>query len=183
VQKRPLIMEHHDTVDRTIRNQRPRGWTFLFWLGAWGLIWMGGAVAVELWLSPPKYTLSLGALLWLIWLIPMLASYFLLLFQIGRLPPTRLKLGDNLQLIPGPTVPPKNVRGFRFERDPEEDYIESSLPIPRCQLAIDLGRRTRKMIVSLGDASRAAEWAEQHGVPVVDPQGYASRIHVPETRQ
>jgi len=176
-------MENRDTVDRTIRNQRRRGWHILLWLGGWSLAWMGGAIAVERWLTSPISSNYFRVIVWICWLVPMLATFFVIIVRIGRLPPKRLKLGEDLWAVPGPSVPVKDVRGFHFDRDPDEDYVEAGFPIPCCQLTIELRKKKLRMIISLGDASRVSEWAAHHGVPVFDPQGYASRIHVPETRQ
>ena len=167
-----VIMQERDTVDRTIRNQRQRGWHILVWLCIWGLAWMGSAIALERAYSPPSYV---NVLAWIAWVVLMLATYIFILIRIGRLPPKRVKLGDDLWIVPGPTVRVKDIRGFHFERDPDEDYVESKLPIPCCRLTIELAKRKVQMIVTLGDASRVHEWAEQHGVAVFDPEGYACR--------
>lgn len=176
-------MKHHDTVDRTIRNQRYRGWPLLLWLFLWGLSWMGSAILLERWFSPTRASDYLVAAAWLCWVILMLITYIMILVRIGRLPPKRIKLGEEMWPVPGARIKPKDIGGFHFERDPDEDYVETKLPIPVCQLTIEMKKRKRRMIVTLGDATRVHEWAVQHGVPVYDPEGYASRIHVPETRQ
>lgn len=165
-----------DTADRIIRNQRYRGWPVFVCMCAWALTWMGAAVVLERWLMPrvyygPPYHLFL----WLGWGIPMLASFVYLLIRIDRWPPKRLKLGDELWAVPGPRLPVKEIRSFRFAPDPDEDYVETRLPVPCCELSVELRRRRLRLIVSCGDAARAREWAERVGVPVIDPEGYSTR--------
>jgi hypothetical protein len=165
-----------DTVDRVIRNQRYRGWRVFVYLCIWGMFWMGSALALEIWLSPPiYYGFPWHRLLWLAWVVPMLASFIALLIRMDREPPKRLKLGDDLWSVPAGRVAPKDIRAFRFAHDPDEDYIESTLPIPSCELTVELHKRKLHLIVSFGDALRVREWAERHGVAVIDPEGYSTR--------
>jgi hypothetical protein len=168
-------MEQRDDAERSIRNLRQRGWHVVMWLFIWVIGWMGSAVVLEGRLSPPRYATNEALIAWLVWIIFMLATYFFILVCIGRLPPKRLNLSDVLWIVPGPTVKPKDVRGFHFDRDPDEDYVESKSPVPTCQLTVELRKRKLRMIISLADASRVSDWAEQHGVSVNDPQKYANR--------
>jgi hypothetical protein len=165
-----------DTVDRVIRNQRHRGWPVFVYLCVWGMFWLGSAFALERWLMPTVYYgFPFHNFLWLGWVVPMLASFIVLLIKIDRQPPNRLKLGDELWAVPAGRVAPKDIRAFRFAHDPDEDYIEFKLPIPSCELTVELRKRKLRLIVTFGDALRVREWAERHGVSVIDPEGYSTR--------
>lgn len=166
-----------DTVDRTIRNQRYRGWPVPVMLGTWGVIWMAGAFVLEYWLMPTVYYgVPYHLLMWVFWVLPMLASLIVILIKVDCRPPKRIKLGDDVWVVPGPRVQPKLIVAFHFARDPDEDYVENSLPIPWCELSIEFRKHWRRMIVSFGDAARIREWAEQKGVTVIDPEGYSRRL-------
>jgi hypothetical protein len=171
---------HHDTVDRTIRNQRYRVWPPLAVIGGWTVIWLGIAIVVERELTPaPNFWVTVA------FLVATAASFAGIMALFGRFEQVkRLKLGDEVRTSPSSRFAPKDIRVISFAADPREDYVEQTLPIPLCELTIARQRgRLLKLIVSLGDASRVREWAEQHGVPVDDPQKYSSRINEPETRQ
>jgi hypothetical protein len=167
-------MELHDTVDLTIRNQRRRGWQVLVCAACWFIVWVGGFNLLIQFASPPRFGSAHIGILLILWAVPMLVTYVVILVRLCRLPPIRIKLGAKMWIEPGRTVPPKDIRGFRFERDPQEDFVESTRVVPTCQLTIEIAKRRFQMIVSLDDASRIGDWAEQHGVPVIDPQRYAS---------
>jgi hypothetical protein len=167
-------MLESDTVDRTIRNQRYRGWPVLVLLGIWGVFWMAAAYFLERWLfplPPPNNPVMV-----LPFLIAVIASFVVLLILIDRRQPKRLKLGDDMWAVPSGRVQAKDIRAFHFARDPDEDYVEKSLPIPSCELTIEFHKRRLRLIVSFGDAARAREWAEQKGVAVIDPEGYSRRL-------
>ena len=72
-------------------------------------------------------------------------------------------------------MPVKEIRAFHFAHDPDEDYVERNLPIPMCELTVELQKRKLLLIVSFGDAARVREWAERVGVTVIDPEGYSAR--------
>jgi hypothetical protein len=162
-----------DTVDRTIRNQRYRGWSVAALIGIWCVVWMGSAYLLDRFVYPPSGPGP--AWIWLTWLVPVLASFFVLIRLIDRRPPKRLKLGDDMWVVPGRRVPPKDTHAFHFARDPDEDYVEKGLPIPWCELTVEFRKHRRRLIVSFGDAVRVREWAEQKGVTVIDPEGYSRR--------
>jgi hypothetical protein len=165
-----------DTVDRTIRNQRYRGWPVLLIVCGWCAFWMAVAFVIEKWLIPMVfYGFPYHLLLWVGWIIPVLTTFVVMLIKIDRRPPKRLKLGEVAWVVPGPRVQPKDIRAFHFARDPDEDYVEKGVPIPWCELTIEYRKCRRQLIVSFGDAARVREWAEQKGVTVIDPEGYSRR--------
>src|SRR5262245_5005761 len=104
-----------DTVDRIIRNQRYRGWPLLLWLCVWCTFWMSSALELETWLLPTVYYgFPWHALLWVGWVVPMLASYIVLIIKIEHRPTRRLKLGADMWVVPGPRYPPKEILAFHF---------------------------------------------------------------------
>jgi hypothetical protein len=163
-----------DTVDRTIRNQRYRGWPVPLLIGMWGVLWMGTAYILERFVFPPSGPGP--SWIWLTWVVPVGASFPVLIRLIDRRSPKRLKLGDDMWPVPHGRVKPKDIRAFHFARDPDEDYVEKGLPIPWCELTVEYRKRRRRLIVSFGDAARVREWAEQKGVTVIDPEGYSHRL-------
>ena len=90
------------------------------------------------------------------------------------MPPKRVKLSDVVSASSRARFEPKNVRVFRFETDPYEDYAERELPIRLCQLTIEPQKgRAIRMIVSAGEARLARIWAEHRGIAVSDPNGHS----------
>jgi hypothetical protein len=163
-------MHPDDAADWTIRNQRHRGWSHWLWLGAWGVVWAGGALVLER-LTPREmhwaYLLA--------WVVPTLGSFIGLMVYLERLPIKRLKLGDQLRAYPTARWEPKDIRAIHFGPDPDEDYAEAKLPFPLCQVTVEGRRRKLRLVASAGDAARLREWAERKGVTVDDPQGLSTR--------
>jgi hypothetical protein len=163
-------MNPDDAVDRTIRNQRYRGWPGWLWIGGWGLLWMPVAVVVET--GTPDY--------WRVLVLPatsllMVASCVPLIVFLDRQPVRRLRLGDDLR-GGGRRFGPAGVRAIRLTADPDEDYVESRLPIRLCQVTVETRRGCPlRLVVSVGDAARLRRWAEGKGIAVIDPEGYSAR--------
>jgi hypothetical protein len=168
-------MMHVDTVDRTIRNRRYHDWPVVVWLGGWFVFWMGVSLLVDRWMGPPPFW-PVPPIAVLFMAVPVVGSFMAIVAWIDRRPISRLKLGEELSARPVGRVKPNDIAGFRFARDPYEDYVESRLPIPVCELTIEARKRSLKMIVSLGDAARVREWAEKMGVAVIDPAGYSTHL-------
>jgi hypothetical protein len=160
-----------ETVDRTIRNQRYQCWPAWAWFGAWTLLWMPAIVIMDR-LTPREWKGVAGAAT----CVPILGTGFLVLRHLDGRPVHRIKLGNQLRAYPrpGPRYWPSELVAVRFFNDEDGDYVEGARPVPLCQVEVE-GRRGRPMrlVASVGDAARLREWAEQHGVPVVDPYGLA----------
>jgi hypothetical protein len=163
-------MHPDDAADWTIRNQRPWGAAPWLWLGAWTVVWMGGAFILERMTPVTRHWAYVLA-----WLGPTLGSLVALLVYLGRLPVRRLKLGDEVQAYPRCRLGPKDIRAIHVGPDPDEDYAEARLPFPLCLVTVEAGRRKLRLVASAGDAARLREWAERKGIAVVDPQGLTVR--------
>ena len=142
-------MHPDDAADWTIRNQRNRGWAAWLWLGAWALVWMGGALILER-LTPDvrhwAYVLA--------WIVPTLGSFVGLMIYLEHLPVKRLKLGVELRAYPRCRMEPKDICAIHFGPDPDEDYAEVKLPFPLCQVTVQGRRRKLRLVASAGDAAR-----------------------------
>jgi hypothetical protein len=162
-------MDPDYAADWTVRNQRHCGWPGWLWVGAWGILWAAGAMLLQR-LTPREvhWALVLG------WLVPTATSFVGVMVYLERLPVKRLKVGERLQAYPRARMEPKDIRAIHFGPDPDEDYVETKLPFPTCQVTVE-GRRTLRLVASAGDAARLRAWAERRGVPVDDPQGYSTR--------
>jgi len=162
-------MHPDDVVDRTILNQRYRSWPGLFSIAGWALFWMAAAAIVET-RTPDGWRVGVFPAT----LLLIIGSWVPLMVFLGRQPVRRLKLGDDLRAA-GRRLEPADVRAIRMAPDPDEDYVESKLPIPLCQVTVE-GRRGRpiRLVVSVGDAGRLREWAERKGIEVIDPEGYSA---------
>src|SRR6188472_2843512 len=112
-------MHPDDAADWTIRNQRPWGAAPWLWLGAWAIVWMGGAFLLERMTPVTRHWAYILA-----WLVPTLGSLVGLLVYLGHLPVKRLKLGDELQAYPRCRLGPKDIRAIHVGPDPDEDYAE-----------------------------------------------------------
>ncbi|MBO0698688.1 MAG: hypothetical protein J2P46_09860 [Zavarzinella sp.] len=165
-------MHPDDVVDWTIRNQRYRGpWPGWLWIVGWMLFWMGASGAVELWTPSDRRSLVYPSTLGL-----MLISFVILMLLLeGRQSVRRLKLGEDLLAAPVGRLKPMDIGAIRLAPDRDEDYVESKLPVPLCEVAVE-GRRGRpiRLVVSAGDAARLREWAQRNGVAVIDPEGYST---------
>jgi len=159
-----------DAAVSTIHNQRPRQWLgramalllCAFWLVNCGLL---GPSLFE-----NKTILCLG-----LTFVALLGSCLAAITTIMLLPVARLRLGDNLEDEHERTYPPSDIRLIEFGPDPVEDYVESSLPGPCCQVTIRLvSGRGFRLIVHVADAVRLREWAVGKGVAVNDPGGYTT---------
>jgi hypothetical protein len=165
-------MHPDDVVDWTIRNQRPQSWVGSFWIVGWMMFWTGALVIVELWAPYPWRGFVYPSTLVLI-----LISFMTLVALLdGPHPIRRLRLGEDLQVVPAYRLKPADIRCIRMAADPDEDYVESKLPVPLCLVTLE-GRRGRpiRLVVSVGDATRLRDWAERKGVILDDPHGYSSR--------
>ena len=162
-------MEPDDTVDRTIRNQRYRCWPAWAWLGALALLWLAAAIVLDR-LTPRDWEPYVGACTCLL----MLLTAFIVLWHLDHRPVHRIKLGDELRAfpMPGGRHLPANIRAIQFSNDEDGDYTEGDLPVPLCHVTVEARRGRRiQLVASAGDAARLREWAERHGVVVVDPHG------------
>lgn len=169
-----------DTVDRTIRNHRYRGWPGWAWAGAFAFLWLPAIYVLDR-LTPRE------------WLPYAIAGTFLLeaitgalsLWHLEHRPAHRIKLGDELRAydIPRGRHAPANIAVIRFTNDGDGDYIEDDLPVPLCRVTVEPRRGRRVWLVaSTADASRLREWAGQHGVAVEDPHGLSSLKATSEPR-
>jgi hypothetical protein len=153
----------------TIRNQRYGAWSAILLLGVCVCLWLVVMSAVDYLASPFQRT-PLQA----IGMVFGIASLVVVLIRIDRLPPKRVKLSDVVAASSRTRFEPKNVRLFRIETDPYEDYAERELPIRLCQLTIEPHKgRAIKMIVSAGEARLARIWAEHQGIAVIDSNGHS----------
>jgi hypothetical protein len=163
-------MNPDDVVDRTILNQRYSSWPGLLWLAAWGLFWMAAAAVVET-RTPYAWRVAVFPATFLL----IIASWVPLIVYIHRRPVRRLGLGDGLR-GGGRRLEPKDIRAIHLAADPDEDFVETKLPIRVCQVTVEARRGPRiRLVVSAGDAARLRDWAEQRGVAVDDPHGYSTR--------
>jgi hypothetical protein len=165
-------MHPDDAVDRTIRNQRYGGWSGWLLIVVWGSLWIAAFSVAGWWTDPGQ----LRNVVFVITAVVMLASFVCLLVVLDRGQPVRrLKLGDELHVFPVRRLEPADIRAIRLASDPDEDYVESKLPVPFCQVTVDPRRgRPIQLVVSAGDAARLREWAERKGIAVIDPEGYST---------
>jgi hypothetical protein len=162
---------HVDTADRTIRNQRYHGWPVWACLGVWAGLWIPAVLVADKVVPPHRHTLAGAGCCSL-----MMASFVVTLRHLDARPVQRIKLGDELRAfpLPGRRHTPADIRTVRFESDDDEDFAEGDLPVPRCRVTIVTRKgRPYRLVASAGDAVRLREWAQGHGVPVVDPHGLA----------
>jgi hypothetical protein len=165
-------MQPFDTADRTIRNQRVQDWPSLPISIGWAAVSAGFLLALWKWL-PPNITLIYV----LIPLLPSVIGFLRRIVLADRLPVQQLKLGDELVVVPARRYRLDEIGEIRFTQDNQEDYAESVLPIPICDVAIQCwDNRTINLGVSLGDATRIREWAKQKGISVIDVEGYSEQI-------
>jgi hypothetical protein len=162
-------MNPDDVVDRTILNQRYRSRPGLLAIAGWGLFWMAAAAVVETH-TPYRWRVGIFPATFLL----IIVSWVPLMVFLGRQPVRRLRLGDDLRAA-GRRLEPADIRAIRIAHDPDEDFVESKLPVPLCQVTVE-GRRGRpiRLVVSVGDAGRLREWAQCKGIEVVDPEGYSA---------
>ena len=156
-----------DTADRTIRNQRYHGWPAAALIAGWFGVWLA-AVGILEWTTPrawEKQILVATA-------IPILVTFFILIRHLDLRPVERLRVGDELRAYPSGRFQPADLVSIQFSPDADEDYAEDKLPVPWCQVAVR-GRRGRtiRLVASAGDAARLRQWAERHGIAVLDPHG------------
>jgi hypothetical protein len=161
-----------DAVDWTIRNQRVRGPVAWAWLIGWAAIWMAGAYMAER-LTPWEWRFA-GSI---VFLALVLASFVILLVHVeGHHRVHRVKLGDQLHVIPGRRLEPGEIAVLRLSPDPDEDYVESVTPIRLYQLTVEPRRGARfQMVITAGDAGRLRTWAERKRVTVVGLDETSSR--------
>jgi hypothetical protein len=160
-----------DAAVRTIHNQRPRHWPGRvmalvlcgFWLVTCGLL------GTSLLANNTVLCLVLT-------LVALLGSCLAAITTLMLLPVARLRLGDNLEDEHERKYTPSEIRLIEFGPDPVEDYVESSLPVPCCQVTIRLASgRGFRLIVTVPDAVRLRDWAVGRGIIVHDPHGCSTR--------
>ena len=163
-----------EPVPLTVRNHRFRSWPVLLGLAGLATSWIGVWVVYDLLQAHmPRCNDGLIALAAGLYTI---ASFVVMLIVIDRRAPIRrVVLGDELWAAAVGRVSVVEIRSVRFARDPDEDYVESGLPIRVCELTVELRKRPLRLIVSIGDAARVRAWATRNGIPVRDPDGYATR--------
>jgi hypothetical protein len=157
-------MDPDDAVDWTIRNQRVRGPVAWAWLIGWAAVWMAGAYIAER-LTPWEWRLA-GSI---VYLALILSSFVILMVYLeGHRRVYRVKLGDQLHVVPGRRLEPSEIAALRISADPDEDYVESVTPIRLYQLTVEPRRGSRfQLVITAGDAGRLRTWAERKRVTVV----------------
>jgi hypothetical protein len=161
-------MDPDEAVDWTIRNQRVRGPVEWAWLLGWAAVWMAGAYIAER-LTPWEWRLA-GTI---VFLAVIIASFVIVIVYLDRHRRVfRVKLGDELRVVPGRRLEPGEIAALRLSPDPDEDYVESITPIPLRLLTVEPRRGSRfHMVITAGDAGRLRAWADRKRVAVSDSEG------------
>jgi hypothetical protein len=152
-----------------IPNRRPDcGWGLLVLLCIL-LCWGGFCAAFWFW-PPTRYPLIIPGLL-----VPLLiASVIILVWSLTRQQLNAFCLGAGLEARPGRTYSARYVRRIRFDADPEEDYHDTEVSSPLCEVSVEFRIEPRlRMIVTVEDASRLRVWAVSHHIDVLDPAGHS----------
>jgi hypothetical protein len=166
-------MDPDDATEWTIRNQRVRGWPENWILAAWWLIMgpSGGVVVLQV---PFQWAwIAIGC-----WAVVVFIPAVIFLIRSYRFPRiVRFKLCDELRAYPFQRrLALPNITAIHISHDPDEDYAESKLPVPTCQVTVEsrAGRRFA-IIATAGDAARIVRWGRKKGIVVINPLGLASR--------
>lgn len=87
-------------------------------------------------------------------------------------PVTALKLTTVVQSgLGGPVYQPAEIVRIEFGPDPQEDYVDSPLPVRLCEVRIvPLQHRAIGLTASVGDAVRLRDWAVRKGICIADRQ-------------
>lgn len=165
-------MDPDDAVDWTIRNQRVRGPVGWVWLLGWGAVWFAGAIEAERF-TPMEWRSAANIII----LLSILVSFAVIIVHVERHPRIqRLKLGEDVLIIPRRRLGPNDIEAFRLSADPDEDYVESVTPIRLYQLTVEPRRGSRfQLVITAGDAGRLRTWAERMRVTVVGLDEPSSR--------
>src|SRR5262245_53911994 len=113
----------------------------------------------------------------------------LVAYEFWLAPVERLRLDETIEARPRfQPMPPSNVVSIAFGPDPLEDYSESRVPTPACQVTITVRmgethlfngsrqelRQSVRLIVSAEDAVRLGNWARSKQIAVSDSHGFAT---------
>jgi hypothetical protein len=171
-------MNPDDAVDRTIRNQRCRRWPGWLSIVGWGVLWMPAVFVLET-RTPSEWRVIVVPRMFLLIIFSCVPLTVFLAWQ----PVRRLKLGDELW-AGSRMFAAADICAIHLTGDPDEDYVESSLPVPFCQVTVvpRRGRRIR-LVASAWDAGRLRDWAERKGIGVIDPEGYSAGLIGRETHR
>lgn len=159
-----------------VQNRRPdRGWGLVVLLCIL-LFWGGLCAAVSFWLP------AMNPLIIPVLMVPLLiASVIILVWSLTRQQLHAFILGEGLEARPGRTYSARYIRRIRFDADPAEDYHDTEVSAPLCEVNVEFRFEPRlRMIVTVEDASRLRVWALNHKVEVFDP---APRCQFPTETQ
>jgi hypothetical protein len=151
-----------------VENRPDRGWGLVVLLCIL-LFWGGVCAAVSLWLP------AMNPLIIPVLMVPLLiASVIILVWSLTRQQLHAFILGTGLEARPGRTYSTGYIRRIRFEADPVEDYHDTEVSAPLCEVSVEFRFEPRlRMIVTVEDASRLRVWAVSHHITVSDPAGHS----------
>lgn len=176
-------MSRQQTIHFSILNQRYRGWLTVsasMVLPVCVVLVCGFMVAISH--TGQKILLWCAA-------GSVVAGAVLVAYEFWLAPVERVRIGDRVEIRPRfQPMPPSDIVSVAFARDPMEDYVETPLPIPVCQVTItfrigdtylfSLSRQelhqSVQLIVSLDDAVRLGDWARSKQIAVSDSHGFTT---------
>jgi len=162
-----------ETVNPTIRNQRYERWWPILVRVLLGVGWVAGFVFLVISNLQPIQQLALAAVA-----VIMVASSVIVVLGVPWCNPVaRLKLGDDVEVNPGSWhYKPEQIEHISFARDPVEDYHDSPLPVPMCEVRIKhRPRGSFRLVVSEADAARLRSWAIAKRITICECDGYRPR--------
>lgn len=155
-------MSQEDAVPIVIQNRRVRRPVVWLWILIWGVTWIAvGVMVVQR--TPVPWPIAVQLSLFVAQMLTFVALLFWLIRQRPRI--KRVKLTEEMQVFGARRLKPAEIAAIRLTPDPDEDFVDSKLPIPLCQIEI-VPRRgpVMRLIGSTADARRLREWAFRKAV-------------------